>query len=792
MMSQTYVREEAPAAPLPLATFKPGAAFSLAILVFIVGAAWLSVSLLNPPAAVPATAAPGEFSSARALRHTEVIAARPHPVGSAAHAAVRDYLVEQLTAAGLRPEVQRSAAVNADTYGPLRAGQVENVVARLEGTANSKSVLLVGHYDSVPTGNGASDNGAAVGAMLETLRALQSGPPLKNDVIFLFSDGEEVGLLGAKAFVDEHPWAKGVGLVLNFEARGHGGPSIMFETSDGNGWLVEQFAQAAPFPVGSSLAYEVYRRLPNDTDMSVFKRAGYAGMNFAYIDGLSHYHTQLDTVAELDQRSLQHHGLSLLSLTRHFGALDLNQVRRPNAVYFNLLGATLVNYSGAWVLPLAALNLLLFVGLIVYGLRRKSLALSGLAIGFAASLGSLVAAALASAGLWWLIALLVNRRGGAPAGGTYNGPLLLAGFVALTVAVTTALYLVWRRRLSLPNLMAGGLLWWLLLLVVASVLAPGASYVLAWPLLFGLLAFGLLLARGGDSLPRSYALRLLLTLGAIPGVVLLAPTIGQLFAGLSMSMTGTLMLLVGLLLVLLMPHLEAAAQWRRWALPAVAALACVGLLGAGVARSGVDARQPRQDHIFYGLNADTGKANWMTLDGAPDEWTSQFLTWRPEYAPVDAFAATTFKGWFPQAPAPAVEAQAPVAELLGDSSQNGERTVRVRVRSPRQAPHLTVHVDSQAEVVDAQVNGKPTRTALPYAALSRAYNWSLQYKNAPPEGIELTLVVKAAEPLKLRVVDQSEGLPAAQGVASPTRPAHLIPASQPFNDSTLVSKSFVY
>ena len=187
MMSQTYVREEAPAAPLPLATFKPGAAFSLALLVFIVGAAWLSVSLLNPPAAAPATAAPGEFSSARALRHTEVIAARPHPVGSAAHAAVRDYLVEQLTAAGLRPEVQRSAAVNADTYGPLRAGQVENVVARLEGTANSKSVLLVGHYDSVPTGNGASDDGAAVGAMLETLRALQSGPPLKNDVIFLFT-----------------------------------------------------------------------------------------------------------------------------------------------------------------------------------------------------------------------------------------------------------------------------------------------------------------------------------------------------------------------------------------------------------------------------------------------------------------------------------------------------------------------------------------------------------------------------------------------------------------------------
>ena len=98
------------------------------------------------------------------------------------------------------------------------------MIAWLPGIANSKAVMLVAHYDSVPNGTGASDDGAGVVALLETVRAVKSTAPLKNDVIFLFTDGEETGLLGANAFISEHPWAKDVGLVLNFEAREICGP----------------------------------------------------------------------------------------------------------------------------------------------------------------------------------------------------------------------------------------------------------------------------------------------------------------------------------------------------------------------------------------------------------------------------------------------------------------------------------------------------------------------------------------------------------------------------------------
>ena len=790
-MSQAYLHEDVPVG-LSLRRPKLDVVFGVGIFLILVAAAWLGIHQLTPPAVVPANAPTGEFSSARALKHVEVIAVRPHPVGSDEHATVRDYLMQQLSAAGLTPEIQRSDSVNADSYGPLRGGRIENVVARLAGTSSSKAVLLVGHYDSAANSYGASDDGAAVGAMLETLRALKTAPPLKNDVIFLFSDGEEVGLLGAKAFVEEHAWAKDVGLVLNFEARGNGGASIMFETSSGNGWLVAQFADAAPYPVGNSLAYEVYRLLPNDTDLSVFKRAGYAGMNFAYVDGLAHYHTQLDSVSELDQRSLQHHGSSLLSLTRRFGDLDLRDVRRPNAVYFNLPGGKLVNYSSFWVLPLAALSALIFVGLLFYGLRRKRLSISGVVIGFLAFLASLLASGLVVTGLWKLLALWVNRNGGAPLGETYQGTLFLVGFIALTVALTAALYLVFRRKVSLPNLMAGGLLWWLLLLVVASVLVPGASYLFAWPLLFGLAAFGFLLSRADTESVGAYKLQLILTLGAIPGIILLAPTIEQVFTGLTVSMAGAIMVFVVLLLALLLAHLEALTQRRKWALPLVAAIAGFGFIAAGVVSSGANARQPRQDQIFYGLNADTGKANWLTFDEAPDEWTSQYLTWRPQYQPISDFASASTQGWFPRAQAESVAMAAPNVEVLGDASNNGTRTLRLRVSSPRQAPHLAVYVDSKAQVVGALLNGKQTSSTLPYASTARASRWALQYKNAPPEGIELTLEVKAAEPLKLRIVDQSAGLPAIPGASFQPRPSYLIPAPNPVNNSTLVSKSFVY
>jgi hypothetical protein len=311
--------------------------------------------------------------------------------------------LQQLRSFGLEPEIQKTTAVNSTGAPLFLAGTIENIVARRKGSGDGRAVALVAHYDSVSTGPGANDDGVAVATLLETARALTAGPQLRNDVLFLFTDGEETGLLGARAFVAEHAWAKEVEIALNFEARGNGGPSVMFETSPQNGALIRALAKATSHPLANSLSYEIYKRLPNSSDFTVFKEAGWPGMNFAYINGLTHYHTQLDSRENVDSRSLQHHGSYALALSRYFGAAVPAAAQEGDAIYFDAVGFMLVRYP-AWLAgPFAFGVLLVFAAVIWLGFRRGKLTGPGIAKGALLFFLSLVAAAVVVAGAWWLI-----------------------------------------------------------------------------------------------------------------------------------------------------------------------------------------------------------------------------------------------------------------------------------------------------------------------------------------------------------------------------------------------------
>src|SRR6187401_21329 len=219
----------------------------------------------QPPAPIAATAPATEFSAERALAHVREIAQRPHPAGSADNARVRDYLIAQLRALGLEPQVQEATGVG--TRYP-DAGRIRNVLARLPGRSpGGPAVVLMAHYDGVAGGPAAGDDAAGSAAILETVRALRAGPPLAHDVIIAITDGEEAGLLGAAAFVREHPWARDVGVTLNFEARGTTGRSYMFETGPGNLDVARVLRNVRDLSA-TSLSVTVYRTLPNDTDLS--------------------------------------------------------------------------------------------------------------------------------------------------------------------------------------------------------------------------------------------------------------------------------------------------------------------------------------------------------------------------------------------------------------------------------------------------------------------------------------------------------------------------------------------
>ncbi|HEY1497648.1 MAG TPA: M28 family peptidase [Candidatus Solibacter sp.] len=373
-------------------------------------ALWTVVGLWPPsrPEPVPAGAPAGEFSAERAMVHVRAIAQRPHPLKSADHERVRTYIAGQFQELG--------------APAGLHTGQVtfrgetvalENLVARLPGTDNTRPVMLAAHYDSTPRGPGAGDDAHGVAVLLETLRALRAGPPLRNDVIFLVTDGEEAGLLGASAFVKEHPWRREPGVVLNFEARGTGGRATMFETSAGNEWLIRNLQAGAPWANATSFAYEVYRRMPNDTDLTVFKRAGLAGLNFAFIEHPEWYHRPQDDPEHLDRRSVQEQGDYALALARQFGGRDLRRPSGGDAVYFPTPLTDLIVYPEWYVLPLGLMTALALALSALAGWRRRK------------------------RGLWMALLLAI--------------PALLLLFVARA--------------------------------------APGASYVLQWPLLGGVLAF---------------------------------------------------------------------------------------------------------------------------------------------------------------------------------------------------------------------------------------------------------------------------------------------------------------
>jgi len=743
---------------------------------------FLSLSQSVPPPASPPDIAPESFSSGRAMEHLGRIAQRPHPVGSPEHEAVFNYLISALTSMNLTPEIQEATVVSERRNFPGVGGSVRNVLVRLPGTDNSRPLLFTSHYDSAPTGVGASDDGAAVAAMLECLRALRAGEPLRNDLIFLFTDAEEAGLLGAKAFVDQHPAGKEAGLVFNFEARGSRGVSIMFETGAGNGWLIDQFAKAAPDPVASSLTYEIYRLLPNDTDFSIFKEAGLNGMNFAYIDRLDHYHTWQDRIENLDKRSLQHHGLYMLSMARRFGNLDLRRGRDPDAAYFVIPGSILIHYPSTLGKYLALASAGLLIALLVLGLRRKRLTISGMMRGCLTLLLNMVLSGCLVTLAWLLISFMHRKFHTLFLGDADQNPLYLAGLMSLALAVNSALYARAGRKVSMENLGAGSLLWWLSIAILTAIFLPGANYLFIWPLLSGLsmLAFILFSKDPGTA---SVARLAVFSVCAIPGIILVVPILYLILLAMTLHVSAVPAILLTLLIGLLIPQLRMIAGASQRVLTAGALLCCVVFMIWGGVMACFDDGRRLPTHLFYALNSDLNQAVWASHDQRPDEWTARFLVNGLERDSLPDYLGPNRETYL-KSPAPPVSLPPPIVKLISDNTSGGIRDLRFQVSSSRQSPILIISANPESSVMAYTVNHQVMIN-------DRDRPWRFQYHGLPKDGVEIGLRLTSSAPVKLLVVDQSYGLP-PEFISSNPRPDWMMPSMFPHSDTTLVSKSFTF
>ena len=725
---------------------------ALAALVLMVLAGLQKLSVPDPvPAAAPAT----QFSAARAMTYLQHIAAAPHPTGTRENAAVRDYLIGALRALGLQPQVQTAFAANGSSDS---AGYANNILARIPGSApGDKAVLLAAHYDSVPNGYGAADDGASVAAILETVRGLASGAKLKNDVIVLLSDGEEAGLLGAEAFVAQHPWTKDVGIALNFEYRGNAGPMLMFETSAGNGQLVKAFA-GLDRPIGNSLMGELYKLMPNDTDLSAFKRAKLRGMNFAAMEHSAVYHTQLDRADALDQGSLQHQGDIMLALARHFGNADLATLGDSDRIYFDLPAVGVVSYPVALALPLAGIVLVLCGLVVVRGVRAGALR-AGRTVGAALLLPLLGIVVGIACTLLWLGASALHPQYKALMD-PYNVQWYRAGLVLFGCGLFVLLQMRLQRRFRVMELAVGSALTWTVLLLASAFAMPGASFLFTWPLVPLLLALGWMLSKRGAQAGTGTHLPVLLV-AAVPAVLLFAPLVKLLLVAFTIRLAAVAVFLVVLLLGLLTPML--ALLRHRFALPALPLVGGLLCLVAGSLTAAVSVQQPNPTNLMYIVDG-KGDASWVSTDAQLDPWLKSVLgSGVVKRALPEAFGPRAKQYW--TAPAPSLNIQGPAVEVVRDESVGDKRELTVRIRSPRSAPEIKIAVEG-TDVLGASMAGHTvTREAND--------NWSMIAYNLPADGAELSLQTRAGRPFVLRIIDRSYGLPAglpARGSASIAQP----------------------
>jgi hypothetical protein len=753
-------------------------AFGVALWLLAIATAALAIYGLTPPRPADQSAPPDQFSAARAMTHVAQIAREPHPIGTAANRRVRDYLLEQLTALGAEVRVEPTVGITHHAR-QIYAGTAENVVAMVRGSASSRAVMLTSHYDSVPEGPGAGDAAAGVATILEVLRALRAGAPLQNDLLILITDGEEEGLIGAAGFVRDHPdISQRVGVVLNFEARGSSGPALMFETSDGNGWLTREFARAAPFPIASSLAYAVYERLPNNTDMTVFKRAGLAGLNFAFNATFENYHTRRDTPENLHARSVQHLGANALALTRHFGDRELKEQRPPNRVYFNPYGAWLVHYQAwlAWVI-LAVAGAVLAAALVLLARRGLVRPLRVLAA-FAAFLLCVATAVGAAYAVWWIVGATTADR--LLFGDTPSNKLIIVACLAAAFALVLLLQSWLAAKLGRHDFAVGQLLFCAVIATVVTVMLPEASYVFQWSLLFTLLGFG------GTLFARTRTTAALAAfLGTAPGILIFAPLMYLLFVTLGMNVISVCALaaLLGLLLATASPFVMQTCSAVRFVAPLLLLCALLAAV-AGRQLSRFSPEHPRRNSIFYAINADEQRAAWVSNDDAPDAWTRQFLTGAPSRYSAMHFTAGSARRVLTER-AELVAFEPPSATVVSDSVVESGRVLKLRLVSPRRANMLLLRLPSDAKLLGIAVDGK--NHAIPHDP-DASGSWLFRYNAIPVEGIELELRLASAGPIDCWLADRSLGLPQLPGAAHAPRPDDMMATYG--SDVTLVTRRY--
>lgn len=620
------------------------------------------VFLFRPLTVGPPSINPGHpFNTERAYGYLERLLddEAPHPVDSDAGDAVIERLTDLISELGFSPIISDEVFCTSG-WGGVRCARVQNVMFWV-GEAGPNAVMLASHHDSVPAGPGASDDGSGVAASLEIASYLKT-KTLNRPVLVLITDGEESGLIGAAAFVENNPIAQLINAVVSIEARGVSGPAAMFETSLPNGRDIAVLNAGVKKPISNSLAADVYARMPNGTDVTEYLKLGVDAGNYAIGGGVQFYHTPGDNLANMDKRSFFHIGANALEAMDAFIEQDGDEAE-GQWIYTDVYGLFVLALPQFIALPVI---ILAGFGAIIVFLTRTG----GAPI--RSALLPLVAL-FAGVGIAFLLSYLVGmvRTEAQFAAAT---PIALRGsqIAGALFGALLAINLMSKRGSEDRILMAG----WVWLTIIGGALtafAPGAAIIFV-PAMIVLIPSLLLFLLGSDSWGRRIALLagLVFTLTVLP-----LTAMGELMLFLEAAAPFTLFTVFSLLVLApLVMDADRADYERHRGLSSVMGIVAVAMTLGALVVPAYSTATPRALSVFHRLGETPGQASWYVSvrDPVPDEMQAVApFTLRPVYP---------LGGDRQAADAPDFETAGITADVLSDSISEDTRTLTIRVDAP--------------------------------------------------------------------------------------------------------------
>ena len=733
------------------------------------------ISLLPPKPVAPSSTQFSAISTINRLAKILPENNQPHPVNSTASANFRQTIIKQLQDSGLQVEVQSAIGCN-NQRSTLSCAPVKNIIAQIPGTNSSQTILLMAHYDSVPAGPGAADAGHAVAIILEILDLLSQMPPAKNDLIILINEGEEAGLLGAEAFMKEHPLAKQVDVVINMEARGNQGKSLLFETGDNNYPLIKRYQQFAKEPSSNSIAYEIYKLLPNDTDFTVFKRYGITGVNFAFQGRVSHYHTPLDNLENLSSGSVQHQGDNVWAMLVSLLNIDLGTLPEGNAVYTDILSLFMIVWPEYMTIPFTFIAGFLLILICWQLLAAKTIRLTQLVMTIPFAFAMVIISTLSS----WLILFIAQSVSG-QSQPWLSFPLPMRAAIWLfPFAITLFIANKFKHKLDFWGLLLAPAWLLFILSMVSSFTLSGFSYLPLLPLLIFTVLISLLFILG--QMKNHLLVSVVALVSTIIMAVLVFPMLLLLEDAMGFNIAPVFGFLGSLVTLLVLPILLNSSETTlRRLIITVGSISLAGLLIC-TQQNSFSTTHPQGINFEYLQQGDSASIQILTRHPlqekiiAESAFSNEQKLSRPWSKREYSFIETGFLA-IPE----------PELTVIASTNSGNSSQLTLRYSSMRKIDQFMIHINSENIIEQITVGENQQGSySVPTPNDSQYFICRGEHCN----GLVFTLEFNNMEDFQLGIVDYRYGLPQSLDYLKHTRGKNAQPIQN--GDVTAVYKTFSF